>query len=1073
MGSEASPSTALRGPILSRSIRPRAAIRDLCRPSRRRFGDARQRGIAPVGGRMCYPAGHAGGRRGVEGRGSAGAVSAGGAVGDEEAGLEAVLFDMDGVLCDSEVISRRAAVEVMKELYNLDVTVEDFVPFGGQGEKYFLGGVAKKYGADFDADKAKAKFFDIYFKKYAKPGAGIGYPGALELVRACKDAGMKVALASSADLVKVEANLLAADLPIEMFDVVMSADAFERLKPAPDIFLAAAAKLGVKPASCIVIEDALAGVQASVAAGIPCVAVKTTFSEDELLKEGAVCAYPEISAISLDDLRAAYAGNTGSGGPPAATDQIQEFLEGEVPLPGGYTTSRRDALKILNLFALASIGGYIVASNAKAMSYATPKAIMNSLLSFASINNGVGGGEGSRVDSFKRYIKGIEDRGGGELVPEFPSGLTWFNSPPLHLARELRGKLLVLDFWTYCCINCMHVLPDLAAIEQKFAGKPVAVVGVHSAKFDNEKDSDAIRSAVLRYDISHPVVNDGNMVLWRKLGVSSWPTLMVVSPSGRVLLQLQGEGHRKDLDDILSAGLEYYGEKGDLDSSPVPQTLERNKDARLLKSPLRFPGKIATDVDGDRLFISDSNDHRIIITTLDGKFLTQIGGNGPHLEDGSFSECAFNRPQGLSFDASRNVLYVADTENHALREIDLSGQQVRTLAGNGYQGSDYSGGKKGQSQQLSSPWDVQVDAKGENVFVAMAGTHQIWRYNVADGKIGAFSGNGFERNKNSERAIGTSWAQPSGLSMTADGSEVFVADSESSSIRKFNSQTGASQGCVGGDAVFADNLFKFGDKDGTGQSALLQHPLGVCVAASGKVYVADSYNHRIKELDPATNTITTIAGSGALGYADGAGTSAKLAEPGGIAVGPQGTLLVADTNNGAIRVLAPDSRRLSTLELSGVPPPAVSPLEIVVDADAPPPGRVVRANPLDAQSGEVQVFVRFPSGFHYTKGARSSFQSRLVGPGASGVTLAPASGELRDAAGPAATVRFSGGARADRATIQIDARVYFCEEGKECLLDEVRFEVPLMAGGRAGSSQVAKVEEIVSKKAPRVDVAAL
>jgi beta-phosphoglucomutase-like phosphatase (HAD superfamily) len=171
------------------------------------------------------------------------------------------------VLCDSEVVSRKAAAEVMKELYNLDVDPSEFEPFTGMGEAFFLGGVATKYSAPFDVDTAKAKFFEIYLAKYAVPGASIGCDGAAELVAACRAAGWKTAVASSADRVKVDANLAAADIPQTLFDTVVSADAFERLKPSPDIFLAAAAAVGVPPENCVVIEDAVAGVMAARAAG--------------------------------------------------------------------------------------------------------------------------------------------------------------------------------------------------------------------------------------------------------------------------------------------------------------------------------------------------------------------------------------------------------------------------------------------------------------------------------------------------------------------------------------------------------------------------------------------------------------------------------------------------------------------------------------------------------------------------------------------------------------------------------------------------------------------------------------
>jgi beta-phosphoglucomutase-like phosphatase (HAD superfamily) len=210
---------------------------------------------------------------------------------------------MDGVLCNSEIVSRKAAAEVMKELYNLDVSPEEFVPYTGTGEANFLGGVARKYGAPFEVDACKEKFFEIYMKKYAIPGAGIGYPGAKELVAACRAAGLRTAVASSADLVKVHANLSAADIPLNLFDTIVSADAFENLKPFPDIFLAAAAKLRVDTANCVVIEDAVAGVQAARAAGMRVIGVVTTLSETDMKEAAPDQILPQISNISVDILK--------------------------------------------------------------------------------------------------------------------------------------------------------------------------------------------------------------------------------------------------------------------------------------------------------------------------------------------------------------------------------------------------------------------------------------------------------------------------------------------------------------------------------------------------------------------------------------------------------------------------------------------------------------------------------------------------------------------------------------------------------------------------------------------------
>ncbi|BAS83865.1 Os03g0311300 [Oryza sativa Japonica Group] len=216
--------------------------------------------------------------------------------------VSAVLFDMDGVLCNSEELSRLAGVDLFAEM-GVDVTGDDFVPYMGTGEANFLGGVAKLKGVkDFNAESAKKRFFEIYLDKYAKPNAGIGFPGALDLVTECKNAGLKVAVASSADRIKVDANLAAAGLPLSLFDAIVSADAFENLKPAPDIFLAASKTLGVDTDECIVIEDALAGVQAAKAAEMRCIAVMTTLEEDALQQASPSLIRKNIGDISIRDI---------------------------------------------------------------------------------------------------------------------------------------------------------------------------------------------------------------------------------------------------------------------------------------------------------------------------------------------------------------------------------------------------------------------------------------------------------------------------------------------------------------------------------------------------------------------------------------------------------------------------------------------------------------------------------------------------------------------------------------------------------------------------------------------------
>ncbi|CAK9158050.1 unnamed protein product [Ilex paraguariensis] len=447
--------------------------------------------------------------------------------------------------------------------------------------------------------------------------------------------------------------------------------------------------------------------------------------------------------------------------------------------------SRRDIVRYGSLGIAVSCLFFTI-TNWKAMKYATPKAIWKLIFGVSSppFGQNEDKSRSARIQQFVSYISDLEARGSATIVPEFPSKLDWLNTAPLQLRRftvigvhsakfdnekdleairnavlrygithpDLKGKVVVLDFWTYCCINCMHVLPDLEFLEKKYKDMPFTVIGVHSAKFDNEKDLEAIRNAVLRYGITHPVVNDGDMFLWRELGVTSWPTFAIVGPNGKLLAQISGEGHRKDLDDLVEAAFLFYGRKKMLDNTPIPLSLEKENDSRILTSPLKFPGKLAVDVLNNRLFLSDSNHNRIVVTDLGGNCIVQIGSTGEEgFRDGNFDDATFNRPQGLAYNTKKNLLYVADTENHALRVIDFVNETVQTVAGNGTKGSDYKGGGKGPTQLLNSPWDVCFEPVNEIVYIAMAGQHQIWEHNTLDGVTRAFSGDGFERNLNGSR----------------------------------------------------------------------------------------------------------------------------------------------------------------------------------------------------------------------------------------------------------------------------------------------------------------------------------
>ncbi|CAI0446545.1 unnamed protein product [Linum tenue] len=988
--------------------------------------------------------------------------------------VSAVLFDMDGVLCNSEEPSRMAAVDVFAEM-GVQVTVDDFVPFTGTGEINFLGGVANAKGVDgFDPEAAKKRFFEIYLDKYAKPESGIGFPGALELVTQCKSKGLKVAVASSADRIKVNANLAAAGLPISMFDAIVSADAFENLKPAPDIFLAASRILDVPPSECLVIEDALAGVQAAQAANMRCIAVTTTMSEEAMKNAGPSLIRSQIGSVSLEDI---LSGGSDSYNEKMQQPQVLQFsvqkseavvtdrmqnspilneeiaISDKVSSTGGLQGSRREIIRYGSLgIALSCL--YFAVSNWKMCPYR--QCNMHPLKRYGTcclestvlllkrvkvqLQLAVGTPRFSRVQQFVKYISDLEARGSTTTVPEFPSKLDWLNTAPLQFRRDLKGKVVLLDFWTYCCINCMHVLPDLEFLERKYKDMPFTVVGVHSAKFDNEKDLEAIRNAVLRYNISHPVVNDGEMYLWRELGINSWPTFAIVGPNGKLLAQVAGEGHRQDLDDLVEAALLYYGKKKILDKTPIPLNLEKNRDQRFYNSPLKFPGKLAIDVLNNRLFISDSNHNRIVITDLDGNFILQVGSTGEEgLRDGSFETAAFNRPQGLAYNPKKNLLYVADTENHALREINLVDDTV-----------------------LNSPWDVCFEPVNEKVYIAMAGQHQIWEHDTMDGVTKVFSGDGYERNLNGSDSKSTSFAQPSGISFSPDLKELYIADSESSSVRALDLKTGGSRLLVGGDPIFPENLFKFGDHDGVGSEVLLQHPLGVYCAKDGQIYIADSYNHKIKKLDPSTRRVTTIAGTGKAGFTDGKAITAQVRNCFTKCFFTVGKLIIADTNNSVIRCLDlnKEEPELRTLELKGILPPAsrsrsLKRLRRRASADT----QIVKVDGVSTNEGKLLLRISLPEEYHFSKEARSKFT--VDAEPEEVLSIDPSDGYLS----PEGTaVLHYKRASSSVATGKIGCKVYYCKEDEVCLYQSLMFEIPFQEESRESTASEVTLAYLVRPK---------
>ena len=525
--------------------------------------------------------------------------------------------------------------------------------------------------------------------------------------------------------------------------------------------------------------------------------------------------------------------------------------------------------------------------------------------------------------------------------PSLEGGVGWINTAgPIHL-EDLRGKVVLLDFWTYCCINCHHVLPDLAYLEEKYKDELV-VIGVHTAKFEAEKDTDNIRKKVAEYRIKHPVINDADQVLWNRFGVSSWPTLVVLDAKGNYVGSISGEGHREALDQFLGKLIAQHKARGEISSTPIRFFPE---DERPHEGPLLYPGKVLADAGGQRLFISDTGHNRIVVTDLDGKSPVVIGSGAAGLADGGFDQAKFNRPQGMCLVGG--TLYVADTENHAIRAVDLTARQVATVAGNGKQGAIRRGSGEATATSLNSPWDVLAIPGSRTLAIAMAGPHQIWKLDLDAGKVAVWAGSGVENIVDGPLAS-AAFAQPSGLA--TDGEFLFVADSEVSGIRAVPLKGGRVQTVVG------VGLFGFGDIDGRGAQVRLQHCLGVAYG-NGMLYIADSYNNKIKVCNPEAHAVQTFAGTGMDGRKD---DPAQFDEPGGLSLAGK-TLYVADTNNHAIRKIDIETKKVSTLTLGDVstpkptrrPPSFPNAVAIEVPPTQAAPGREIN----------LDVTLNLPQGF--------------------------------------------------------------------------------------------------------------
>ncbi|MDD7837154.1 MULTISPECIES: NHL domain-containing thioredoxin family protein [Paenarthrobacter] len=465
-------------------------------------------------------------------------------------------------------------------------------------------------------------------------------------------------------------------------------------------------------------------------------------------------------------------------------------------------------------------------------------------------------------------------------------GRGWLNTGGKSLDLEsLRGKIVLLDFWTFCCINCLHVLDELRPLEEKYSDVLVTV-GVHSPKFEHEADPVALASAVERYEIHHPVLDDPELATWKAYTARAWPTLVVVDPEGYIVAHLSGEGHADGLAVLLEELVAEHEAKGTLHRgngpyvAPVPTS-----------GTLRFPGK-ATQLANGNYLVVDSGHHRLVELRPDLETVERVIGSGTKgYLDGQSEIAQFNEPQGVTLLPSELAwklgydAVVADTVNHRLRGVTLSSGYVQTIAGNGVQRlldtgparvtdsgagtwsehhddgpADFAGDAVdvgalgvGTEVSLSSPWDVVWSEKLQKVVIAMAGTHQIFAYEPLANEVSILAGSGLEGLLDG-KAEEAWFAQSSGVAIDGEDN-IWVADSETSSLRRLV----ISDSGVTVETAVGKGLFDFGFRDGEASEARLQHPLGVTVLPDNSVAIADTYNGAVRRYDPATKSVSTLA----------------------------------------------------------------------------------------------------------------------------------------------------------------------------------------------------------------------
>jgi thiol-disulfide isomerase/thioredoxin len=501
--------------------------------------------------------------------------------------------------------------------------------------------------------------------------------------------------------------------------------------------------------------------------------------------------------------------------------------------------------------------------------------------------------------------------GNSNLVNLTSNSQEWLNSARKIEVDDLKNRVILVDFWTHACVNCLHMVPEIKKLEEQF-GDRLTVIGVHSGKFDNEKSVESIKKAVLKYNIEHLVVNDADFKIWDSFGVKSWPTMILLNAKGQVVKKYEGEVAGKVIAKDVEKLVKKYSFQ--LNRNALPIVLEKNK---AVDHVLKFPSGIEfarnfsykNIIKTNALVVANTGKNSILVTSLNGDTLLEIGSETAGSEDGDIANASFDAPHGLLF--KDNILYVADTGNHAVRKIDFKAGKVTTIAGTKNKGLAITNDGKALEANLSSPWDLEFFPDSNHIIISNSGTHQLLKLNIAGETISPFAGNGNEDlldGKYPDNAL----AQPNGLS--AFGGNLYFVDSETSALRVVD-KSGMVKTLVG------RGLFDFGHKNGAAKEALMQHPVALSADDTG-VYIADTHNHVIRKFDLKSGQLADFSGD-LRGDGIGGRKNTSYDEPEAM-IAVLDKFYIADTNNGRVVEL---NRGVGTSRVIDIIPPSKMPRE--------------------------------------------------------------------------------------------------------------------------------------------------